>query len=107
MTYVEQISSTNRVLSTQHSLLVMEQSSFSGSRITATANNTGEFYNKLGMQYENLYGHDPGLHEIVRRFLDLLPVSGARVLDCGCGTGKPVAHMIAATTECAVLMCHK
>ncbi|MCJ1422955.1 hypothetical protein MMC29_000836 [Sticta canariensis] len=74
----------------------MEQSSSSDSKITATANVTAEFYNKLGMHYENLYGYEPGLHEIVHRFLDLLPVSDARVLDCGCGTGKPVAHMIAA-----------
>lgn len=75
----------------------MEQSSSSSdSKLTATASGTVEFYNKLGKQYGNLYGHDPGLHEIVRRFLGLLPASDARVLDCGCGTGEPVARMIAA-----------
>ena len=76
----------------------MEQSSSSSSdsKLTATANVTVEFYSDLGKRYENLYGHDPGLHEVVRRFLGLLPASDARVLDCGCGTGEPVARMIAA-----------
>lgn len=70
----------------------MEQSSSSDSDISTAAN--AQFYNELGMQYEKFYGHDPEHHEIVGRFLDLLPASDARVLDCGCGTGKPVCQMI-------------
>ncbi len=53
-----------------------------------------DFYNKVGIQYEAAFGHDAGLHKIVLKFLQLLP-GDARVLDCGCGTGKPVAEMIA------------
>lgn len=53
-----------------------------------------DFYNQVGIQYEEAFGHDVGLHKIIQRFLGLLP-GDARVLDCGCGTGKPVAHMIA------------
>ncbi|MCJ1427951.1 hypothetical protein MMC29_005858 [Sticta canariensis] len=55
-----------------------------------------EFYDNNGLQYEKFFGHDAAHHEHVSRFIDLLPVSEARVLDCGCGTGKPVSHMIAA-----------
>ena len=53
-----------------------------------------EFFNQVGIQYEEAFGHDAGLHRIIQRFLEQLP-KDARVLDCGCGTGKPVAHMIA------------
>ena len=53
-----------------------------------------EFYNQVGIQYEEAFGNDVGLHHIIQQFLELLP-RDARVLDCGCGTGKPVAHMIA------------
>ena len=53
-----------------------------------------EFYNDAGKQYEDAFGHDPGLLRIDRKFLDLL-LPDARVLDCGSGTGKPTAHMIA------------
>ena len=55
---------------------------------------TDEFYNEMGQKYEDAFGHDTGLHNIVTQFLTLLPQT-ASVLDCGCGTGKPVAHMIA------------
>lgn len=72
----------------------MEQSSSSEFEVSAPEN--AEFYSKLGMQYEKFYGHDAQHHEIISRFLDLLPASDAQVLDCGCGTGKPVSHMVAA-----------
>lgn len=55
-----------------------------------------EIFNQEGLKYEEAFGHDVGLHKNVQEFLELLPVS-ARVLDCGCGTGKPVSHMIAAS----------
>ncbi|MCJ1463936.1 hypothetical protein MMC07_002545 [Pseudocyphellaria aurata] len=72
----------------------MDQSSSSEFKLSASEN--AEFYSNLGMQYESFYGHDAVHHGIISRFLDLLPASNARVLDCGCGTGKPVSHMIAA-----------
>lgn len=55
-----------------------------------------QFYNEIGIQYEETYGHNARLYEIIRRFLDLLPAD-ARVLDCGCGTGKPVSHLVVAS----------
>ncbi|MCJ1265085.1 hypothetical protein MMC22_004960 [Lobaria immixta] len=50
-------------------------------------------YDQIGLKYQDSFGHNAGRDEIVGRFLDLLP-SNSQVLDCGCGTGKPVAHMI-------------
>ncbi len=53
-----------------------------------------EIFNQEGLKYEEAFGYDPGLHKNVLKLLDLLPAN-ARVLDCGCGTGKPVSHLIA------------
>ena len=53
-------------------------------------------YDDLGKRYEDFFGHNPGLHRVVRRFLEYLPPD-ACVLDCGSGTGKPVCHMVAET----------
>ena len=53
-----------------------------------------EFWTDLGLKYEAAYGHDTGLRNIVQTYLTKLPVS-ANILDCGCGTGKPVAKAIA------------
>ena len=61
---------------------------------TGIAVTTQDFYNEVGMRYEEAFGHDTGLHEIVRQFLSLLPPD-VSVLDCGCGTGKPVSSLIA------------
>ncbi|KAL9048892.1 MAG: hypothetical protein Q9162_007498 [Coniocarpon cinnabarinum] len=55
---------------------------------------SSNFYNQIGKQYEEAFGHDVGLNSIVQRFLQHVPAS-ARVLDCGCGTGKSVAKAIA------------
>jgi len=54
---------------------------------------TKAFYDSLGKRYEDIYGHDTGLLDAVARWLDQLP-SDARVIDCGCGTGRPVAEMV-------------
>lgn len=53
-----------------------------------------ELYNKLGRKYEEAYVHDAGLHKNLEKYLGLLPAD-ARILDCGCGTGKPVSSTIA------------
>ena len=53
-----------------------------------------EFFNDVGIKYESAFGHDVGLHKIIDDFLSRLP-GNALVLDCGCGTGKPVSEKIA------------
>ena len=52
-----------------------------------------QFWTDLGMKYEAAFGHDTGLHNIVQEYIHMLPAS-ATVLDCGSGTGKPVAKAI-------------
>ena len=52
-----------------------------------------DFFNQVGIKYEEAFGHDAGLQKIIQKFLGLLPAE-SRILDCGCGTGKPVANMI-------------
>ena len=54
----------------------------------------GQFWSDLGMKYEEAYGQDEGLVKIVQKWLSFLP-PGATVLECGCGTGKPIARTIA------------
>lgn len=61
---------------------------------TGTAISIQDFYSELGMRYEDFFGHNAGLRKVVQHFVSLLP-SDATVLDCGCGTGKPVSFMIA------------
>ena len=56
-------------------------------------NSDEQFWTDLGTKYETTYGHDAGLHSIVRTYLSKLPAA-ALILDCGCGTGKPVAKAI-------------
>lgn len=55
-----------------------------------------KFFNQIGPKYQEAYAHDEGVHRAVRGLLRLLPPD-ASVLDCGCGTGKPVAAMVAAS----------
>ncbi|MCJ1267556.1 hypothetical protein MMC22_007441 [Lobaria immixta] len=50
-------------------------------------------FDQIGLKYQDIFGHNAGRDEIFDRFLDLLP-SNSQVLDCGCGTDKPVSHMI-------------
>lgn len=56
---------------------------------------TAEFYSSLGSKYEQAFAHDQGLLAFIQRALSHLP-SNARVLDAGCGTGKPVATSLGA-----------
>ena len=53
-----------------------------------------EFYDQIGIEYEKAFSHNAGLHQIMKKFIGLLP-EDAHVLDCGCGTGKPVSQMVA------------
>ena len=46
------------------------------------------------MKYEAAFGHDTALHNVVQCYLKKVPAS-AHTLDCGSGTGKPVAAAIA------------
>lgn len=57
-------------------------------------NSDEQFWTDLGLKYEALFAQDIGLRKIVQTYLKQLPDS-ARILDCGCGTGKPVAEAIA------------
>lgn len=54
----------------------------------------GQFWSDLGMKYEEAYGEDEGLVKIVQKWLSYLPPAST-VLECGCGTGKPIARTIA------------
>ena len=54
----------------------------------------GAFYDKMGEDYQHAFTHDEVLQESVQQFLDLLPKT-ASILDCGSGTGKPVAELMA------------
>ena len=65
---------------------------------TGAVISTQNFYNELGRRYEEVLGHEASLHDVVRLFLSLLP-SNAPVLDCGCGTGRPVSSMIAQSSR--------
>lgn len=53
-----------------------------------------QFWSDLGMKYEAAFGHDVGLHQMIHKYLSKLPTA-AVVIDCGSGTGTPVAKAIA------------
>ena len=73
------------------------------------------FFNDVGKRYEDAYAQDPSLQAMLCRFLELLQQqrtssdeeastsydpsefdSSRRILDCGCGTGRPVAQALVA-----------
>ena len=55
---------------------------------------TPAFYDSLGAHYETAFGHDEGLIKFIQKALTYFKPS-SKVLDVGCGTGTPVASMIA------------
>lgn len=57
-------------------------------------NSDEQFWTDLGLKYEATFAQDIGLRKVIHTYLDKLPTS-ASVLDCGSGTGKPVAKAIA------------
>ncbi|KAL8744244.1 MAG: hypothetical protein Q9190_003488 [Brigantiaea leucoxantha] len=52
-----------------------------------------DLFNGLGQEYEDAFAHNSGLLDTVRQLVDLLP-RNSFVLDCGSGTGRPVAQII-------------
>ncbi|KAL8709756.1 MAG: hypothetical protein Q9220_005542 [cf. Caloplaca sp. 1 TL-2023] len=55
---------------------------------------SADYWSKLGLDYERAFGDDPQLVAAVQKWLSHLP-SGSHVLECGCGTGIPIARTIA------------
>ena len=56
--------------------------------------NDANYWTDLGMKYEAAFGDDPGLRQAIKNFLDLLPFP-SQILECGPGTGRPIADMVA------------
>ncbi len=54
-----------------------------------------DLFDAVGQGYEDAFGRPPAVDEAVRLLLDRLP-AGARVLDIGSGTGRPVAEDLVA-----------
>jgi SAM-dependent methyltransferase len=54
-----------------------------------------ELFDAIGAGYEDAFGLPPVLDRAMRKLLAVLPPA-ARVLDIGSGTGRPVAHDLAA-----------
>lgn len=59
-------------------------------------NSDEQYWTDLGLKYEAVYGEDIGLRNVVQKYCTMLPPA-AHILDCGPGTGKPVASTIAET----------
>ena len=57
-------------------------------------NTDSQYWTDLGLKYEAIYGGDVALSEIIQKYLNKLPHS-ASILECGSGTGKPIAKAIA------------
>lgn len=53
-----------------------------------------ELFDDIGAGYEEAFGRRPVIDTAIRQLVERLP-SGARVLDIGSGTGRPVAHDLA------------
>ncbi|KAL8663994.1 MAG: hypothetical protein Q9202_003411 [Teloschistes flavicans] len=53
-----------------------------------------QFWSDLGIKYQHAYGDDVGLVKAVKTWLSYLS-PGTTVLECGCGTGVPIARTIA------------
>jgi SAM-dependent methyltransferase len=56
---------------------------------------SAEFFDGIGIRYEEAFGHDIGLQSFIGKALSIPPPK-VKVLDIGCGTGKPASSIIAA-----------
>lgn len=56
---------------------------------------SASFYNDMGANYENAFSHDKGLLSVLQTIIEKLRPR-SRVLDLGCGTGRPIAETLAA-----------
>ena len=57
--------------------------------------NAEALFDHLGKRYEDAYANSPNLCAFIQEASQTLPLNST-VLDVGCGTGRPVAHMLTA-----------
>ena len=63
---------------------------------TQPMNSDSQYWTDLGLKYEAVYGGDIGLRNAIQKYCTMLPPT-AHILECGSGTGRPVASTIAST----------
>ncbi|KAK4215613.1 S-adenosyl-L-methionine-dependent methyltransferase [Rhypophila decipiens] len=54
-----------------------------------------QLFDAVGPAYETAFENLDTQHKSIRWLLDQLPSSGAKIVDIGCGTGKPVCYLLA------------
>ncbi|KAF5875580.1 putative 2-heptaprenyl naphthoquinone protein [Botrytis fragariae] len=75
---------------------IIDESNFLSAVVgEAKAAPSSHYYDHLARTYEGAFSHDIGLRVFIERTLLELP-NNSKVLDIGCGTGKPVSYTMAA-----------
>lgn len=59
-----------------------------------SAETAESLFNTLGARYEDAFANDPQLCSFIQSVAEKLPAN-SKVLDVGCGTGKPVSNILA------------